>query len=578
MSDKSQEIKYMIIKGIMFLSIIVLVILRMNGANFPGTTQDELGYLYTPAKLSGWDWKEVMQYHPFYGTGIGLLWLPMFKIIKNIFLIYKLIIIENGFLLALTFVVFNIIAKKIFPEWKVEYRLFSCYVVCLYPGYLFSTQIATPEVLLCLLFSITVLLLLLIIDTQKIYPSIVLAILLSYMLLVHLRTIVIIGCVGLFLIYLKLINSISWKQLIPFVGFLLIGIIAWIYVKHLYYAGMPEINAFNTTNTEIEVLGILKYILENLEMFAKRLLTRLLYFLVSGGIVFFVAFLCLIKETILEITAQVKRKSINNKKLIYIFLATNTVVNFVAFIMQGFGRVSRLDVPVYGRYMENIMGPIFIVGLYILTTEIKWIKKIPWYLGAVVCIIPFLIYQLETSETSIFAIDSAVSFGAFFEIDMGDTSVDFAVLKMLCWVVLIGISFSIAYQVTSKMKNSIFPISVLLIVALSWMGMEISAESKFRNSRAEVFEKYETIGNIIKEEKKKDITYIRSGTDDTCTDAKYLQVFLPEYTFHVINIDQYRVNEFTSKDLIFYNTERHELDDSFQEIFSDYNIDMYIKK
>lgn len=43
-----------------------------------GTTTDEYGYLYGAARVLGWDWSDVMQYHSFYGQGLSILWAPLF--------------------------------------------------------------------------------------------------------------------------------------------------------------------------------------------------------------------------------------------------------------------------------------------------------------------------------------------------------------------------------------------------------------------------------------------------------------------------------------------------------------------
>lgn len=562
---------YFVVKSLFFIMIIGVIFVMSFQAKMPGTTMDEYGYMFFPAKISGWDWTEVMRYHPFYGMGSGLLWTPLFILFKgNSALIYQSILIFNGFLLGVTFLISDACAKLLFPQWNKWLRLFSCMVIALYPAWFFYSQIASSEINLYFLFWLVFFLGIKITQNAKYRHVIMLAILLGFMVLVHLRTILIVAITVLYLLYLVLTKRLEWKKFVLFVIILCGGLIVWKLYKEMYYLNIGELNTINQTNTQFQVLGIIEGLIKNIKLAFERLGSRIYYYLVSGSLCIFCAILFLIKES-----KDILLKKQSNP--IFLFVLSVFLVNVVAFVIQGFGVAARLDVPVYGRYTENMIGPVLLCGLYALQNR-KVVRKIAYFhIAAIIAITRSVLYQLLNAQTNIFAIDSAVSFGAFFDIymNMDNGSIFFALLKVVCVAVFIAVVLvfcEILSNYGKLKKTAFYSLSILLIFGCFWVYLGREAREKFQESRESIYLTYSEIARSIDEIEKSEVIYVREEGDD-CGIIKHLQFLIEDKEIVIVDYtdDLYQLKGENA--LILYNYNGINLEnmrEDFSEVLEKY--------
>ncbi len=528
---------YNIVKWEMVVLIILLIFPHLQYSKIPGTSTDEFGYIYHSINMLGWDWKALYEYYPFYGAGISLLWIPMFKILSYLptTTMYQAIVVLNAVLLSLSFLVSLKCAEKLFNKWNNWARLFSCFVLSFYPSNYFYARLALSETLLYLMFWILLCLLIKFLETKKTYWMFLLGITSSYMVLVHLRTTGIVVILGVFIVYISLKNENRFLNILSFFIPIVVGVILLLMIQNNYYENLGGINEANIQNTQINVGNLFLNIIINIKSALLGGTGHIFYYLISGGICGFCGIVYLLKKCITYIKKIRMKQKEDIYDLVSIFLLFTFVLNFIAFYIRPHEYISRYDVALYGRYMENIMGPILLYGLYYLETKRKCLEHL--YIFLLVCCTPILIRILENSGEAIFSADSAPAVGGFFLFDMTNQSIDFSVLKILC----VGIIFSIfcwgicQFWLKYKEKrnfNKIIMSSIIMLMAVYWGYLGIQSENVFTGKRMELYYEYNSIKKEIDKLSPSNIIFVQNEPNSR-NNVKYLQFLLGEESIKV---------------------------------------------
>lgn len=524
-SDKADVCK--IIRMMIILTLVISAIYSAFHAKFPGTTTDEFGYMFFPAKISGWDWTEIIKYHSFYGVGIGILWIPLFLMFKGQpTFIYTAIVVLNFVMLGWSFYISLACAKKMFSKWNELERTLSCGVLVLYPAYRLYAQLALGEIGLYLLMWLLVWVLIKI-DEECTYKYIVLAgLVVGYMILIHYRTIGIAGVTCLYILYLKFIKKISYKQLFLFIGIVVAFLVGWKVYKQNYYNNLGELNAINQMNSSISVKNLATWILSDIPYWIARFGTRLFYYLIVGNICF-VGCVLFFKQYAADFIRNYKQSN-----PIFLFIFLQFALNLLAFVIQGLD-TTRLDHVVYARYTENIAGVFLLCGLYYIANYCLSKKNVLIYFFVTVMLTIITYIQTGDAQNNIFAVDSAVGFGSFFEMYMTPEMIWPALFRALLLIVVF--CFVISIVVYGKRKKSIHRASIITICLLGiiWTDMNRCSDAEFNSQRKLLYQNYTETVSRLEELGKSEYVYIREK-DDFCADAKYLQFLLPENSIKII--------------------------------------------
>lgn len=538
------------------LAILFIAAIYIPNAKIPGTTVDEFGYLFNAATLVGWDWKELMQYHPYYGMGMGILWFPLFWLLyKTPEVLYQSIVCLNFVFIIFSFCLSKYCSKKLFPKWKNELRVLACFAITFYPSNFFYSQAALSETFLYFLFWLLVALIIKTLESQRVIWAFLLGIIASYMVLVHLRTIGIAVCVGCLILFLGIKKIISWKKVLVFMAICVIGIIIWYSMKQLYFANLGGKNDINTINTEISILGMIYSMLFNIPTLVKGILGRFFYFFVSGNIFFMFGFGILIRDTYFYFFRKDIAKKEQTRGIIAVFLLVTFFINLVAFSTQTLHDITRVDMAVYGRYLDNMIGPILLFGIYFVTTKKNWKKNISVYILFVILLLPIVLYRMEEAETSTFAIDSAVAFGAFFKYDTSQYSIYLSLLKLVLIVILSALAIYFICRFFSKYKKlncRIVSGIYICLLMFYWGYLGYGSITQYNAERSNIYTAYENIKDVVEKEECSDLIYIRH-TDLYGTKAKYLQFLLSDISIQVVNYEDFLINDIQEKTLIICN-------------------------
>jgi hypothetical protein len=553
MTKKWYKDPYIILQIAILLVLSGIILFRLEQFDMPASTTDELGYLSFPAQVVGLNWKDLMQYTDFYGKGYGMLLIPLYALLYKVpWVIYKLAICLNLLFLILSFYSSLYCAKKLFPKWNKMMRLACCFILTLYPTNLFYSHIALPEVLLYLLFWLTILCLINYSEKRHFKWLVIFIFILGYMYLVHLRTIGILLASVITIVFLLLRKEISLKQIAIIIG-LFIGIVIIIklfqYFHYEYIGGQNELNVANVSVTKANsIIMIIIESISNLGAYTMAILGRMYYLLVTGNIIFLLGISYLFKNVYNIIKETIKGEHQQEYVEVYIFLVLAFGITLLGSATGGI-HIRRMDIPVYGRYIENTIGPILLCGGYVLTTIEKFLKRITIaYTAAILCLGPIVYMLMQRAEEKYFISDSAVGLGGFFYRNMQGK--DFGASLILASIVAIAISLIICFINVIKLKGMLTSIVLISVIGLYWLSLGKSSEKEFFEVRQNLQYKYiDIIFSVLDSDKSAEIIYIR-GKEPYCVAAKYVQFLVSDRKITVINKEDVDVEVLEKKDFV----------------------------
>lgn len=509
--------------------LIVICFFHVKDLNGPVVLNDEFGYWSIAASIAGKDWRDFIEITPYYNYGYSLLLIPLFYINLPFYIIYKISIIMNIGMLVFSFWLCMYCTKKMFSWIKIHQSALISFLVCAYPSTILQTQIAWTETLLYLLFWISVSLLVSLLEKYSLWKSVIFAISLGYMFMVHQRTIgILVSGIFTLLLYAYKRKKTRKRDIIIFfiVVFLIIGLhfIIKTDIKNWLWNNSTTsyMNDFSAQVSRID-----KYFsLNALKNIFFGIGGRTFYFLVTGGLIFFYGMYYLAKKIV-----RIMEKNIDtNIPFIGVYVLCSFILLLLigcVSIVEGFERV---DTVVYARYLENVVGPILLCGfIKILENKIK-----------VQYLITFAVLLVITATTTWY-ISSLITNPSFVDVcSVGlaqfynaSNKRKFISDATICALILNSLIFIIRKL---KLKEWKF---LLLggIVALFWINTANytykNTIEKYQNSKTE---NNEWLANLILEEGVREVYYIKDQNfDPYATNVKYLQFWIPDVKIKVIN-------------------------------------------
>lgn len=339
-------------------------------AEGPVVMGDELGYWGNAAMLAGHDWSGVMGAIPYYGYGYSFFLVPLFWLGLPMTVMYKAALVLNILFLFAAFGLTYRCLRRLFSALPPVGAMLVSMAATLYTNNLVQAQGAWSETLLYLVYWLVFALVLRLLEQPSIPTAVGLALAAGYLYMVHLRTIGVLIALVMTVLLFWAARRLDWKQVLAFflsfVGILLIQnlIKMWfngnVYVSTLYagtndYAGQIN-NMFGAMST-----------LEGWRSLFYSACGKMFY-LASSTLMLGLVTLRLLFGDFFSALWQWFRsglRQLNPRKLPSIFLLLSFggtyLVNVIA--MRG---TSRLDILVYGRYMEFAFGPLIAIGLALL--------------------------------------------------------------------------------------------------------------------------------------------------------------------------------------------------------------------
>ncbi len=359
--------------------IFVITCWNLGKLNQICVLNDEFGYWGTAAYFAGYDWTGLSGTSPYYGFGIAPFYALLFKVFKDVTIIYKGAIVLNAFMLVAAFFLSLSCCKKMFPRMADFYRILFCTFLTLYPNNLVQSQIAWTETILYLWFWVCCYMIISIYEKPRRYKAVLYGAWLLYGMMIHQRVLGVI-CAGVVIIlFLKIINRIDWKFFMLFLGTVVISFVLFYVIKG-YLNDNFWVSISDTIASKNNMSGQVKKIekifsIEGLVDFFYEVCGQAFYLIVSTCFLVF-GFLFEGGKRIVQILKSLmkKKKIVCGKYgVVVIFVFIAFVATFLISTISTAGLTNRGDTLLYGRYNEFLIGPVLLIGLHAFyTAKQKW--------------------------------------------------------------------------------------------------------------------------------------------------------------------------------------------------------------
>lgn len=323
---------------------------------------DEMGYWTLGAWINHIDWSDVMSYSPYYGWGYGLLLSCLFSLHDPVKMYWGAELI-NLLLLNITFLLLVKICYKLHLATKEGNVLFIVpALILIYPSNILYVHTCLSEILILCLYTLSIVLLIYFLEKPSVFKLFLLEIVVVYSISVHYRSFVIAGVLTLLLFGMCIEKKIPVKYLIFWSVILFVGIQGVLAVKgKLIEAEYIKIGVdYNETND-----NLMGWIVLIKEVFQKKtiqsIFAKFFYgFCASFGMLY-LGIYCVFKKCI-EIKSE--------EKYIWYFLEMSSMSMIV---LTGIITINneRLDAALYGRYFENYIQILILIGMMSLANKIK---------------------------------------------------------------------------------------------------------------------------------------------------------------------------------------------------------------
>lgn len=189
---KKEKLKQKFITYFIFCMIVILIANHSIERNLPSVYNDEFGYWASAAYFSGYDWSDIFSQIQYYSYGYGLLLSLLIFISKSTQTAYRLALSLNGLWIGLSFLVLNLICKKLYPNMQFKKRIIISLISTFFASNVVQLNYTWPECLLYLLFCMNFYLILMLNEKITYIKLIVLSALLILEYAIHQRTLSII--------------------------------------------------------------------------------------------------------------------------------------------------------------------------------------------------------------------------------------------------------------------------------------------------------------------------------------------------------------------------------------------------
>ncbi len=329
---------------------------------------DEFGYWSYAAKLSGYDWSNVVSLGSYYSFGYSIILYPIFKLITDSVIAYRMAVGLNFLFLAISFLLLTRLSKKLINTPEKNSIEFYVMIAITYPAWLYYARTTMTETIVMLLYIIICMLTYQYLKEANIRILLALVVANTYIYTVHMRTVgIVIANLIVILIYQgRRICTKDRKNVQRILyGFVIATIMSLVmlltitqikkYISVNLYAS-NEIFVRNDYKGQIDkVKGL--FTLQGFYNLLVSINGKVLYLgLASFGLFY-------------HGVAFAVKKVIQQKNLFYFFILLATVgeIAITSIYISGVG--SRIDGLTYGRYNEQILPIFMVLGCVAITRE-----------------------------------------------------------------------------------------------------------------------------------------------------------------------------------------------------------------
>lgn len=514
-----------------FFLIGLLCCIHFDKLNYIVVINDEFGYWGTAVSIAGYDWKELLNETPYYSWGYSIWLIPIILLFRTPELWYKAAIVLNIVFLCVSYCFCYRVGRILFANVSSGLVAIVSLITIIYPANIVYAQEAWSETLSCMLmWGITYFIVRM--DEKfswKLFFGTIF--LLGYMYVVHNRNIgiVAVGFLCLFAILHKHGKSLLWVALVA----VFLGVCYFLYegAKRLQVAnllGDSSISSINSVGLDWETIsGYLLRLTDHIGLFMGSLGGKFIYLLIGTGLTLPIAIIQVVKDTVTGIR---QKQIFQNHSIVKWWGILSLAAMWGICSLQMYNWDGRKDFIVYGRYMENAVGPVLFLGIMYAILSVK-ISRV----GEIVSLAALLIgyrsvYHCVAWADGWFNSLCSPVVGAFWELGKNAKEA-FLVMGLVAggaFVVLIASSFIKKKEV----RAGIIAVAFLLVFGV--MGYTSAAYSnRVRGSVDEVTVNLRE--KLVREYPERELYFVKNvDIDLTSMKPKYFQFLVPDKPIHVI--------------------------------------------
>ncbi|MGN0277927.1 MAG: hypothetical protein ACI4C4_01090 [Lachnospiraceae bacterium] len=493
---------------------------------------DEFGYWLHAVSAVGYDWKDLIAETPYYSWGYSLWLVPIVAILPTPELWYKAAILLNVLFLIMSYFLCYKSGKKLFADIDEKVIALISLIVIIYPANIVYAQATWTESLLYSLVWLETYLLISLDEKFSAKKYVLAIIVLLYSYAVHNRSmgVVLAGIIALVLALVK-----HKKKLGYYLSLFLILLVGY---KGIELVKAHQINLLwsNSKNSGINNVGlnvqtVTNYYSRIFEQTKNLLISfagKYFYLIIGSCLTLPIAVVGMLKELIDNIRS---RKLWNNYQLSKIWIILVAGFMYGISVIQMNNWTARKDYVVYGRYMENGIGPILFLALIYCISLVKETR-----IGLGISLLSLLlgvwpVYLLVSNAAGWFNTICSPVIGAFYEA-VSDMRLTFIILVMISIVIFV-IIFASTFPKRKKWMTGM----ALICIGLTFtsMGYHASQYAILKNRQPKDSVTVPLRSKISGELAEEKIYFVKNdGLDWTSLCPKYFQFLIPDRAIHVI--------------------------------------------
>lgn len=476
---------------------------------------DEFGYWATAAKLVGYDWSRLASLGSYYSFGYSLILAPILYLTKGGLAAYQCAVFANFLLMFGAAILLRKCVQELYPQMEEKTAFFITLLGVLFPSWICYNQTTFTEGVLYFLFILSYYCMFRITRTEQNFVwYIILLFTLSYMYMVHMRTIgiLIAACISLCFVGWKKPKDV-WKIFFLIAGLIIIAIVSThikqavqnsvfrygenVFLEHNDYGGQVH---------KLKNLSSIKSLINLVILF----LGRLAYLTAASWgmlVVFAVNYL-----------KQLFFKNDVNSSSLYILLSVLGMAGVSSIF--SWGEVHGINQFMYGRYSEFVLPIVIVLGYCYLREQNMTGKALLSYIMPVSIIWAFglcilWIYQL----TNIRPLHS-LALGFFQGTDLSE---QMQVLLCFAAAMLAFIGLILGQYFDKRFQGKVSFLVLFFLVEL-FVAFTISNHIVYGNNIAN--HQQLNVVELIREKQYQKIQYLIS--EETVTQGSFYQFYLPE--------------------------------------------------
>lgn len=532
MHTNKKVILYLFLFFLLFFSVFQYGITKIVGFSlFP----DEFGYWASAANALGWDWSETTSLGSYYSYGYSVLLIPLLILFENSVTAYRAAIVVNMLLMILAFFLLLKIKHNMQMEQSKQKDMLLCMAAIFYPSWIFYMQMTMVEALLMFLFVLIVFLYTSILEKSNIIRNILLAVILAYLYMVHMRTIgVVIACV-LVMIILAIVKPEYRKSTLVFLSVLLfLGIMGEIIksntIQNVYSHADSSLVAVNDYSSKWWIFKEL-LTLSGIRDLLISLLGKVFYLGMASFGIFFWAFYWTMKKTYCLFCKIFRNNRTDNQEWLGFFLLL-AMLGEVFICAIGMYRPGCADGLIYGRYSEFLVPVYMVIGIKQMEESKKMFLKTGIMAMVTGGCIPVLLWVIDSKDLTVMRGYHAV--GISYLLNESQNSMTEYLFKVWIFATIIMLVICIVIFLSKYIRNMEW---ILCCVVLIEMGLGMHAADHYVYPSNTLNYVDIVISDTILDNLREDETILYIYTCDNPF-VDFLQMQLREHSLHITSKDE----------------------------------------